>query len=267
MRQLNNSISGSKLLSDSFLSEIVPLKRNFQTAVKNEEFAQQLTMMTFKAFERVQKREFIDQAWKCKDRLELAGNLCQLIDHFNDLSRWVQVTILQSDGVKKRGRMIKKFIKIMDCLLKYNNLQSLCAVYCALSSPAIVSLECAWKYIASKHMERYQEIKGYFHDKMINLRNLHRERKAPLVPYTGIYLQDLIKSDERFKERMMREQMKSEANQVNDQDGDQVDFSGCGVVVFDHMIRISKQIDELFWFRRKSYDNITIDHILQVRSQ
>ena len=196
MRQCGSSISGSKLLSDSFLSEIVPLKGNFQNAVKNDEFAQQLTIMIFKAFQRVQKREFMDQAWKCRDRLELAGNLCQLIDHFNDLSRWVQITILQCDGVKKRGRMIKKFIKIMDCLLKYNNLQSLCAVYGALSSPVITSLESAWKYVASKHKDRYQQIKGYFStaDNMANLRNLHRAKRAPMVPYTGIYLQVLSPS-------------------------------------------------------------------------
>ena len=58
----------------------------------------------------------------------------------------------------------------------------------------------------------------------------------------------------------MREQMKSGAM---DQDGDQVDFSGSGGVVFDHLTRISKQIDEMLRFRRKSYENITDNHIIQ----
>merc|ERR1719474_1681427 len=107
--------------------------------------------MAFTAFERVRRREFMNQRWKSRHRLESAANLCRLIDHFNALSRWVQLTILQCDGVKKRGRMIKKFIKIMEWLLRYNNLQSLCAVFGALSSPSISALESAWKCIASKH--------------------------------------------------------------------------------------------------------------------
>eukprot|EP01084_Bolivina_argentea_P109737 196105_1 len=94
MAQLGSSLSGSKLINERFMEKILPLKEDFQNKVKNREIAEQITLMTFKAFKRVRKREFIDQAWKCKDRLELAGNLCQLIDHFNCISRWVQLTIL-----------------------------------------------------------------------------------------------------------------------------------------------------------------------------
>jgi len=269
---LGSSLTGSKRLRDVFHDSIAPLKDDFQNKVKNEVFAQQLTMMTFKTFQRVRKRELMDQNWKCKDRLELAANLCQLIDHFNCLSKFVQITILHCADVNKRGRMIKKFIKIMDELLKLNNFQSLCAVYGAITSSPIYSLAAAWRQIKAKHRLRFEVIKTYFvttHN-MANLRQLHKERPMPMIPYTGIYLQDLIQSEERFKERMFREQLKAaqNGNLKEEQQNIQTvcftyDFSGSGLVLFDHLTRMSKQIDIILNYTETGYTNITDDHIVQ----
>eukprot|EP00483_Globobulimina_turgida_P000100 UN00100 len=88
---------------------------------------------------------------------------------------------------------------------------------------------------------------------MLNLRNLHKERHPPMIPYTGIYLLDLIQTEERFKERMIREQMRSST----------LEFSGCGGVVFDHLTKMSKQIDNILIYAREPYREIADDHILQ----
>merc|ERR1712003_386703 len=100
----------------------------------NKRLAEQITLLDFKYFAAIQKRECLNQAWKKKNKYEIATNICALIDQFNKMSKWVQATILLAKNVKTRGRLIKKFIKISNHLLEIRNFQSLCAFHGALSS-------------------------------------------------------------------------------------------------------------------------------------
>ncbi len=108
MAQMGCSVRGAAKIREMFRDEIQPLKENFQNKVKNKIIAEQITLMTFNAFKRVRKREFIDQSWKCKDRLELAGNLCQLIDHFNCISR-------QQFSDENKDNNLEYVLTVIDC--------------------------------------------------------------------------------------------------------------------------------------------------------
>ena len=133
---------------------------------------------------------------------------------------------------KKRGRIIKKFIKICDQLFILRNFNSLYAIYGALYSSPVIRLKKAWHYVPTKHLARFEEFKVIFSTKrnMSNLRKLHRETYPPMIPYTGIFLQDLLSIEEGNNKRK------------ND-----------GSVNFARLLRLSTVIDSILLYQRTQY--------------
>jgi len=200
--------------------------------IDNKRLAEQITLLDFKYFAAIKQRECLNQAWKKKSKYEIAMNICALIDQFNKMSKWVQATILLAKNVKTRGRLIKKFIKISNHLLETRNFQSLCAFHGALSSVPIHKLKHAWSYVPAKHKIRFEEMRVIFNTRnnMGNLRKLHREAAAPLVPYTGIFLSDLVSIEE--------------GNKKHKDDGS---------VNFAKLMRLSHAIDNILLYQRTQY--------------
>lgn len=201
--------------------------------ISNERLAEQITLLDFKLFASIQKRECLGQSWKKKNKYEIAKNICALIDQFNRMSKWVQATILLATNVKKRGRLIKKFIKIANELLMLRNFQSLCAFHGALTSVPIHKLKTAWSYVPAKHIARFEEMRVIFNTRggMANLRKLHREAHAPLVPYTGIFLSDLVSIEEGHKKK-----------------------KDDGSVNFAKLMRLNSAIDGILIYQRTPYE-------------
>src|SRR5690349_7787359 len=61
----------------------------------------------------IQPKELLKGAWQNKQHKEtLAPNVTLMIQRFNQLSRWVQTCIVQSEKVKDRVQYMKTFLKI-----------------------------------------------------------------------------------------------------------------------------------------------------------
>eukprot|EP00483_Globobulimina_turgida_P001323 UN01325 len=138
--------------------------------------------------------------------------------------------------------MIKKFIKICEQLFILRNFQSLYAIYGALYSSAIIRLKKAWHYVPTKHLAKFEEFKVIFSTKknMANLRKLHRETYPPMIPYTGIFLQDLLSIEEGNKQR-----------------------KDDGAVNFARLLRLSTVIDSILLHQKTTY-KIMCDAKLQL---
>ena len=153
----------------------------------NTQIAQQITVMDANIFMLIEPRECILTKWKFTNpnRKKEAKHLVQIIDQFNKTCKWVQSCILLAPSVKKRAKVIKKFILICHELLILRNFQSLKAIHSALESNAIFKLKDAWNYIANKSLKVWDTIKLTMkQDKnMFNLRKLQRESKLPMVSY------------------------------------------------------------------------------------
>ena len=190
----------------------------------------------------IHPRECLGQAWKKKNKFIIAPNICILIDHFNRIAKWVQMRVLLCRDVKKRGKMIKKFIKICEQLFVLRNFQSLFAVFGALFSSAIIRLKKAWRCVPTKHLAKFEEFKVIFSTKrnMSNLRKLHRESYPPMIPYSGIFLQDLLSIEEGNKK-------------IKDD----------GSVNFSRLMRLSTTIDSILIYQKTPY-NIIADTLLQI---
>jgi len=70
--------------------------------------AVQISLMDFRLFKSIQKRECLGQAWKKKDRDKKAPNVLAMIEQFNKVSKWVQVLILTATSLRDRTKVIKK---------------------------------------------------------------------------------------------------------------------------------------------------------------
>jgi len=200
--------------------------------LNNTKIARQITHMDMTYFGAIKARECIGQAWKKKNKHEIAKNICALIDHFNRIAKWVQSRVLLAKDAKKRARVIKKFIKVCDQLFTLRNFQSLYAIYGALYSSAIIRLKKAWHYVPTKHLAKFEEFKVIFATKrnMANLRKLHRETYPPMIPYTGIFLQDLLSIEE--------------GNSKKKKDGS---------VNFARLLRLSTVIDSILLYQKTQY--------------
>jgi len=162
-----------------------------------------LTLLDFSIFKQIKPRECVGQAWKKENKTQVAPNICKFIDQFNRTSKYVQTSILHAPDANKRGRLIKKFLKLANELFTLHNFQSLCAVHGALTSVPIHKLKTAWKCVPNKHLARFEELKVLFRTahNMANLRKIHREACAPMIPYTGIFLSDLVSIEEGTRKR------------------------------------------------------------------
>mmetsp|Transcript_10170 Transcript_10170/g.12653 ORF Transcript_10170/g.12653 Transcript_10170/m.12653 type:complete len:496 (+) Transcript_10170:42-1529(+) len=172
---------------------------------ENLNIAQELTLMDFKLFKKIRKRECMDENWKKKKNNEnelLAPNILNVIKHFNDVDKWVKWAILQEKNDRKRGRIIKKFIKIMHILLyDLRNFQGVFNVFSALNSNPIFRLKESWKYIPKKHLVTFNKVKSLLDstNSFSKLRELQRNAINPQIPYCGIFVSDLVKMNQMGK--------------------------------------------------------------------
>ena len=245
---LNNTmVDSEKKLDDSDDEDGVKTRFLINRKTKfidldNKKIAQEMTLMDFEIFCQIKRRECLSQSWKKINKEKLSPNVCLLINQFDKVTKWVQLTILNADNEKIRGKIIEKFIKILDQLFQVRNFQSLGAVFSGLNCSAIFYLKPAWSHVKSKYMARYQDFKLLFSamHNMSNLRKAHRETQPPMIPYSGICLKDIVAVDEgTFKRR------------------------GCDTVNFARMIQLRDSMNNALSYQLIPYDQIEQDVLVR----
>ena len=149
-QQQERQRNSRELIKKQTFSQLIEeMKEDFQE-ISNRDIAEQMTYIDFGHFQAIKPRECLNKNWLHEtEKYSLAPNICDMIDSLNKTFKWTQVTILLSESVEKRGRLIKKFIKICRELKDLNNFHSLSAVFGALRSTPIYKLKEAWKLVCS----------------------------------------------------------------------------------------------------------------------
>ena len=188
----------AKARSNKLLGDIdVPKKYDVMDA-SAETIAQQLTLMDFALFQSIAKREMCGQGWKKKDRDIRSPHLLKMIAQFNQISKWVQCVVLQQKNKKKRTKCIEKFIRIAVYLKDLRNFSACCAINFGLSANVVYRLKDAWNGVSKQEAKQYTEIQLIYKGKKNweLLRILHKNAHAPSILHTGLFLQDLLNTDE-----------------------------------------------------------------------
>jgi hypothetical protein len=200
------------------------------------ELARQLTVKEMNIFCSIMPEELLGSEWT-KSSGSNAPNIRAMSTLSTDLSNLVTDTILQYKDVKKRAATIKHWIKIAYKCLELNNYNSLMAIFCALSSSAIVRLKRTWDIVSQKRKDMLKdlEITVNLDRNYAILRRRLRNHVPPCLPFVGIYLTDLIFVDE--------------GNPAMKQLPGTGDHEGMSAINFDKHIRTTKIIGELQRFQ------------------
>lgn len=74
-----------------------------------EEVARQMTLIEHNLLQKIQPREWLTNTWSQK---QTTGNIGQVVDRFNFVSRWVSTEIVTADTVEHRVVLINRFLII-----------------------------------------------------------------------------------------------------------------------------------------------------------
>eukprot|EP01083_Nonionella_stella_P017038 47595_1 len=162
------------------------------------DIAEQLTWIDAQLLNNIQDREFLDHNWKRRDNKRT--NLLKMIDHFNHITKFVQMQILNETTLRNRAKTLKNLIKVGMRLMELRNYNTLCAFHSALSSAPIHRLKAMWNRVPQRYMTMVRQIKDLF-DRNDNHCNLRRKLSGatvdePHIPYMGLLLQDLVFVDD-----------------------------------------------------------------------
>uniref|UniRef100_A0A6B2KX96 Ras-GEF domain-containing protein n=1 Tax=Arcella intermedia TaxID=1963864 RepID=A0A6B2KX96_9EUKA len=169
------------------------------------DIARQITDIDYMLFSKVQPWELINQTWT---KPKNAPNVASLTKWFNDLTNLTKSLLLCEFNFKTQIRILVKLLEVFLHLWTLKNYSSTMALNLALNSIVVSKLKTLWDSLKSygKLKSNYDKIsklcspEGNFK----KLRKFMETVEKPIVPYIGMYFQELIYAEERnpkFTER------------------------------------------------------------------
>ena len=217
---VNNSIDQQR---------IYPEEEYTFTTLPTEQFAQQLTLYEYELFKSIEAKELLGNAWTKKDKEIRSPNLCKLVDHFNAVTNWVSMTILNETNIKQRVSIIKKFICIAEELLRLNNYNGLFEFYSGLNAIVISRLKMTWEQVGTfvNKLKSFDKVALPMKSYQAYRAEIKAHQNYPCIPFFGVYLQDLMLIHEGNEDKM--------------ENGD-VNFYKCSLT--------TKVIDDMLFYKR-----------------
>jgi len=174
--------------------------------------AQQLTYIDFQMFSAVRFSEFYHTAWMKKNCEVDAPNLVRLIRRFDQMSQWIQTSIVRVRDLKKRAAVLSRFIHIAQEFEWLHNFQGMMMVNAALNNSAIARLKHTWACLSEADQQKFDSIQTFFspyHNYQAYRQKL-RNGIPPIIPLMVLLLQDLTFIDEN-EDKVTRKKYRSEA--------------------------------------------------------
>jgi son of sevenless-like protein len=175
------------------------------------EVARQLTIIESKAYNKLEPVEFLRKAWSDKDSSNVAINVKAMFLMANQISGWVGRSILSEDQMKKRAKLITRFIEIADVSFLFllisvfkgvfleqkcrvlNNFNTLMAILSGLNASHVHRLKRTWEIVSAKSHQIFESLNVLMDTSKnrINYRETLHSINPPCVPFLGLYLTDL----------------------------------------------------------------------------
>ena len=170
------------------------------------EVARQLTLIDyFDYFFHIDPSEFTEKRWTRADKDQLAPNIVRNIQRFNNLSEWIAAEILKAESHTLRVLTTEVFIEIAEQLVLLSNFNTVLAVFSAFNSAAVHRLVSIWqpvtgslKGISSRARASFDAISETIsrNRNSAALRASYNNAPFPKLPYLGMYLTDLVFTDD-----------------------------------------------------------------------
>jgi len=157
------------------------------------ELARQLTLIEFELYQKIEPKELLNLNWMSKQKEQRSPGVLRQIRRFNEVSNWVSTSLLQEPNLKKRQKLLKKFIAVAEECFKLNNFSSVFQITSGLSKAPVFRLTKTWEAVrgkASSFWEQQEMLTSsngnfkYYKEKL-------QQCNPPAIPYLGVYLSSL----------------------------------------------------------------------------
>lgn len=166
-----------------------------------QELAEQLTLLDMRLYKKIHFTEMCNQAWSKAKHKHKAPYLLDHINILNHVSNWVSYLIVSEQNQNNRKNLLKKFIKTAEHLMEIRSYNMMMAIDSGLSSGPVYRLTMTWDEMDEKVMQKREPIADLTstsdnYKKFRAAMQQAYERGEPCVPYSGIYLRDLVFTDD-----------------------------------------------------------------------
>ena len=155
--------------------------------------AYEMTCEAHRRYQSVRTPEFFNEAWNKPALNHLCPNLLSLIDYFNHVSAALTYAIVSERGLRKRADVMAHVVKLAGVLREFNNFHLLMAIVSVFSNCAVGRLKWTRARLPKKTAEQLAEFEALMsvEGSFKAYRTAFASTAPPLIPYMGVYLQDL----------------------------------------------------------------------------
>ncbi|KAJ6240787.1 molting protein mlt-4 [Anaeramoeba flamelloides] len=171
------------------------------------ELARQLTLIKFRYFKRIQKREFKDwiiekkkQNSNQKSNTKIIKNMLEYHNYSVSLISWFSYQIVKETKKNKRIKRVQKLVLIAKACKELQNYATMMEIITALQSKEILRLTKTWKGVNKIQITICKEIKNEIEEFSIGNQfiNFYRQANPPCIPYLENFFNSIQKIENDF---------------------------------------------------------------------
>jgi len=154
------------------------------------EVARQFTLKHLGMFKKIAIQEFLSQNWS---KVDAAPGIVEYMKEFNRCSYWVSTYCTTPSTASERCEIITKFIHIALACVELQNYHTAMAIISGLNNTAVTRLKMSWGLVSTEDIKRFGDLVELMssNSNWSNYRNVLCKASPPLLPYLGLFLDDL----------------------------------------------------------------------------